>query len=182
MADATSRLLPIHERRFNSPAFKNKKETSMSEKIDIQLQKAPARTFYILGDRIERRARLEGNWLNIFDVTVPPGHGTPVHSQASPEVYRVLEGRLKVWLMTDTGEEEFELETGDIVTIPAHVPHAYSNPGSEPTLFSALVDKDVADFIQSAGTREPPEADLTQEAVAEIVADASARGIIYLAA
>lgn len=154
----------------------------MSEKIDIQLQKAPARTFYILGDRIERRARLEGNWLNIFDVTVPPGHGTPAHSQASPEVYRVLEGRLTVWLTTDDGEQEIQLGAGDIITIPAHVPHAYSNPGVEPTIFSALVDKDVADFIQSVGKSEPPEADLTQEAVAEIVADASAHGIIYLAA
>jgi mannose-6-phosphate isomerase-like protein (cupin superfamily) len=154
----------------------------MSEKIDIQLQKAPARTFFVLGDRIERRARLEGNWLNIFDITVPAGHGTPAHSQASPEVFRVLEGQLKVWLMTDAGEEEFELGVGDIITIPARVTHAYSNPGSKPTVFSALVDKDVADFIQSAGTSNPPEADLTQEAVAQIVADASAHGIVYLAA
>ena len=39
--------------------------------------KSDARTgpksFFVLGDKVERRARLTGNWLNIFDVTVEPG-------------------------------------------------------------------------------------------------------------
>ncbi len=154
----------------------------MSEKIDIQLQKAPARTFFILGDRVERRARLEGSWLNVFDITVPPGRATPAHSHASPEVFRILEGRLRIWRMTDTDEDEIELTEGQIITIPAHVPHAYSNPGATPAVFSAIVDKEVADFLEAAGASEPPEADLTQEAAAQIIADASEHGITFLAA
>jgi mannose-6-phosphate isomerase-like protein (cupin superfamily) len=154
----------------------------MSETTDIQLQKAPARTFFILGDRIERRARLEGNWLSVFDITVPPGRATPAHSHASPEVFRILEGRLKIWRMTDAGEEEIEVGEGEIVTIPAHMPHAYSNPGTEPAVFSAIVDRQIADFLESVGKSEPPQTDLTQEAVAVVLADASAHGIVYLAA
>ncbi|MGO6704362.1 cupin domain-containing protein, partial [Rhizobium ruizarguesonis] len=30
-----------------------------------------AKRFFVLGDRVERRLRISGTWLNIFDVTVP---------------------------------------------------------------------------------------------------------------
>lgn len=59
-----------------------------------------ARRFFVLGDRIERQVRIRGTWLNIFDVTVPPGSRTPRHAHASPEVFRILEGRLTIWRLT----------------------------------------------------------------------------------
>ncbi|RFB97458.1 cupin [Rhizobium leguminosarum bv. trifolii] len=141
-----------------------------------------AKRFFVLGDRIERRVRIRGTWLNIFDVTVPPGSRTPRHAHASPEVFRILEGRLTIWRLTDTGPEEIEAGAGDIVSIPPFVVHGYSNRGTAPAIFSAVVDRDMAEFIEAEGATEPPKASPSAETVARMTAAANAYGITILAA
>ncbi|MBB2754508.1 UNVERIFIED_ORG: quercetin dioxygenase-like cupin family protein [Rhizobium aethiopicum] len=141
-----------------------------------------AKRFFVLGDRVERRVRIRGNWLNIFDVTVPSGSRTPKHAHASPEVFRILEGRLTIWRLTDNGPEEIEAGAGDIVSIPPFVVHGYSNRGTAPAIFSAVVDRDMAEFIEAEGVTEPPKASPSAETIARMTAAANAYGITILAA
>jgi len=141
-----------------------------------------AKSFFVLGDRAERRLRISGTWLNIFDVTVPSGSRTPKHAHASPEVFRILEGRLTIWRLTDSGPEEIEASAGDVVTIPPFVVHGYSNRGTVPAVFSAVVDREIAGFIEAEGTAEPPKVSPSLETVARMTAAANAYGITILAA
>lgn len=141
-----------------------------------------AKRFFVLGDRVERRVRIRGNWLSIFDVTVPSGSRTPKHSHASPEVFRILQGRLTIWRLTDNGPEEIEAHAGDIVSIPPFVVHGYSNRGTAPAIFSAIVDRDMAEFIEAEGATEPPKASPSAETIARMTAAANAYGITILAA
>jgi quercetin dioxygenase-like cupin family protein len=141
-----------------------------------------AKSFFVLGDKVERRARLTGNWLNIFDVTVEPGGRTPRHAHASPEVFRIIEGTLTIWRLTDTGPEEIEASEGDIVTIAPFMVHGYSNNGTVPAVFSAIVDSDMAEFIETEGVTEQPQDSPSPETVARMRAAANAHGITILAA
>jgi quercetin dioxygenase-like cupin family protein len=154
----------------------------MSNSVVKTHAQAMTKVFFVMGDRVERRARLTGTWLNIFDVTVPPCSGTPPHAHASPEVFRILEGRLKIWRMTDNGPEEIEAVAGDIVAIPPHQPHGYSNPGPETAVFSAIVDKDMAGFFEATGASEPPKGTPSRETLDRVRAAANAYGITILAA
>ncbi|OWV74804.1 cupin [Rhizobium sp. R339] len=138
--------------------------------------------FFVLGERIERRLRIRGNWLNIFDVTVPSGSRTPRHAHASPEVFRILEGRLTIWRLTDSGPEEIEAGAGDIVSIAPFMVHGYANRGTVPAVFSAIVGRDMAQFIEAEGATEPPKASPSPETIARMTAAANAYGITILAA
>jgi quercetin dioxygenase-like cupin family protein len=113
-----------------------------------------AKSVFAMDDQFERRARLEGTWLNIFDVTVPAGGRTPLHRHASPEIFRIIEGRLNIRRMTAQGLEQFEATAGDIVRIDADQAHGYSNPGPEAALFSAIIDSEMAEFFEVAATRQ----------------------------
>jgi quercetin dioxygenase-like cupin family protein len=141
-----------------------------------------AKNIFVLSDHVERRARLEGTWLNIFDVTVPSGGGTPLHSHASPEVFRILEGSLTIQRMTDSGIEEVEAIAGDIITIAAQVPHGYTNPGLAPAVFSAIVDKEMAVYFESAAGGNPGHGMTDDEAARQTLVAANAHGIRILAA
>jgi quercetin dioxygenase-like cupin family protein len=113
-----------------------------------------AKPIFAMDDQFEHRARLEGTWLNIFDVTVPSGGRTPLHRHASPEIFRIIEGRLKIRRMTDQGLEEFEATAADNVRIDAYQAHGYSNPGPETALFSAVIDSEMAEFFEAAASRQ----------------------------
>jgi quercetin dioxygenase-like cupin family protein len=104
-------------------------------------------------EQFERQARLEGTWLNIFDVTVPAGGRTPLHRHASPEIFRIIAGRLTIRRMTDQGLEQFEATAGDIVRIDADQAHGYSNPGPEDAVFSAIIDSELAEFFEAAASQ-----------------------------
>lgn len=142
---------------------------------------AQAKPLFVLGDHVQRQARLEGTWLNIFDVTVPAGGGTPMHAHASPEVFRMLEGTLTVQQVTDSGLVETEAKAGDIISIPGNVPHAYSNTGDAAVVFSAIIDKDMAAYFEVADMGPAIEAE--PKLVAErFETAANAHGIQILAA
>jgi len=143
---------------------------------------ASAKVFFVLGDRIERRARLQGAWLNIFDITVPSGSRTPLHRHASPEVFRIIEGRLTIRRATVNGVEEFEATAGDIVRIEANQAHAYANPGPQAAVFSAIVDSGMAEFLEAVGSHEAPKAVPSAETMERMKAAANAHGITILAA
>lgn len=58
-------------------------------------------------------------------VDLPPGAGPSLHSHPYPEVFIVQEGRAS--FVVDG--EEHEVEAGQVVVVPAGVPHSFVNPG-----------------------------------------------------
>jgi hypothetical protein len=82
--------------------------------------------------------------------------------------------------MTDAGLVETEARAGDIVSIPGDVPHGYSNASTEATVFSAIIDKDMAAYFEVADigvSDSQPAADAEH-----FTAAANAHGIRILAA
>jgi len=64
-----------------------------------------------------------------------PGGGMPLHTNAVEHEQYVLRGRAHVVI----GDDEHEVEAGDVVYIPAGVPHSYDATGEEPFEFLCVV-------------------------------------------
>ena len=63
--------------------------------------------------------------------TIQPGGKMPLHTNTVEHEQYVLSGKAKVTL----GKEHYEVEAGNVVFIPAGMPHAYTNIGEEPFRF-----------------------------------------------
>lgn len=66
---------------------------------------------------------------------IESGGGMPLHTNSVEHEQYVLRGRAKVVI----GDEEFEVEAGNTVFIPAGVPHSYQSVGEEPFEFLCSV-------------------------------------------
>ncbi len=64
-----------------------------------------------------------------------PGGGMPRHTNTVEHEQYVLGGKARIGI----GEEVFEVKAGDVVFIPAEVPHWYQNIGDEPFEFLCIV-------------------------------------------
>ncbi len=138
------------------------------------------RTLEVLGEKVEVRARLAGTRLNVVDVTVPPGGGTPLHSHASPEIYRILSGTLRISRRRGDAIDEVEAAAGDVVTMPANAAHAYRNAGSEPVHFMAIVDDHMLAFFDAAAALPAPAGPPSPELIGRVVALTQAHGIAMI--
>jgi mannose-6-phosphate isomerase-like protein (cupin superfamily) len=58
----------------------------------------------------------------------PPGHGPRLHKHPYDETWVVIDGNLTF----QAGEEQLEAGPGDIVIVPPHTPHKFTNRGPEP--------------------------------------------------
>lgn len=67
--------------------------------------------------------------------TMEPGGGMPLHTNRVEHEQYVLRGEARVRV----GEEEITVSAGDVVYIPAGVPHAYRAVGAEPFQFLCTV-------------------------------------------
>lgn len=143
---------------------------------------ASAGKFWVMGDEIMKRGKLEGTGFNVIDVMVPPGSGTPPHSHASPEIFRILQGTMTIWSLIDGQPAEIEAVPGDVVTIPAHAQHAYRNASSAPALMMSIVDDRMMEFFEAAASDEPPAGPPTPEAIERIMALTVTHGIHILQA
>ena len=128
-----------------------------------------ANGFWVAGDRVTVRAKLDGTTLNVIDVMVPPGSGTPPHAHRSAEIFRVLEGSLTIWSMVGGVAREHAAGPGDVVTIPANVPHGYRNASAKPALFTAIVEDQMIAFFTEAAAKEAPSGPPTAEMISRLV-------------
>ena len=58
---------------------------------------------------------------------VEPGNALPTHTDSAEEILLCLEGRVKVSL----GSERIQISAGEMALVPAMVPHALRNGGTE---------------------------------------------------
>ncbi len=67
--------------------------------------------------------------LTVFENTVAPGEGPPLHTHANEdEAWYVLDGRLRFQI----GEALHSAEAGAFVYVPRGVPHCFQNQGTAP--------------------------------------------------
>ena len=141
---------------------------------------AAADTFWVMGDKVAKRGKLEGTEFNVVDVLIPPGSGTPPHTHASPEIFRILEGTVRIWSMVGGTPVETDAVPGDVVTIPAHAPHAYQNVSPVPALLMSIVDDHMVRFFEAAASSEAPKGPPTPEAIGRIMSLTASHGISIL--
>ena len=67
--------------------------------------------------------------------SMEPGGGMPLHTNEVEHEQFVTRGQARIGI----GDEEYEVKTGDVVFIPAGVPHFYESTGDEPFEFLCLV-------------------------------------------
>lgn len=77
----------------------------------------------------------EGPHFAMRRFTMEAGGGMPLHTNSVEHEQYVLEGKAKVVI----GKETFEVIAGDVVFIPAGVPHSYANIGEGKFSFLCLI-------------------------------------------
>jgi quercetin dioxygenase-like cupin family protein len=77
-----------------------------------------------------------------------PGGGIPAHTNTVEHEQYVLRGRAKIGI----GDELFEVRPGNVLYIPAGVPHWYEVQGGEPFEFLCIVPNE-PDRIEMVGGR-----------------------------
>jgi mannose-6-phosphate isomerase-like protein (cupin superfamily) len=66
--------------------------------------------------------------ISLIFVDTPPGGGPSRHKHEYDEVLVIQEGRCTVV----AGDEEREVRAGEVVIVPAGVPHSFTNTGDGP--------------------------------------------------
>jgi quercetin dioxygenase-like cupin family protein len=77
----------------------------------------------------------EGPHFAMRRFVIRPGGGMPNHTNLVEHEQYVLNGHARIGI----GPDIFEVRPGDVVFIPAEVPHWYQNTGDEPFEFLCLV-------------------------------------------
>jgi transcriptional regulator with XRE-family HTH domain len=75
--------------------------------------------------------------VELWDWRLAPGerHASEAHAPGTKELLQVQDGGVTI----EVGSETVALETGDAVSLPGDVPHAYANAGPRPARFSLAV-------------------------------------------
>ncbi len=125
----------------------------------------------VLGDRVTFLGTVDQPDLVMAEVAVPPGAGTPLHRHASPELFRILAGKLVFSTLDGDGRGRRILATaGDAVSIPAGAAHGYHNDGAAPATMLAVFDSSLERFFRAVAAAAPTD-------VARVVSIARAHGI-----
>jgi len=77
----------------------------------------------------------EGPHFALRRFVMEPGGGMPNHTNTVEHEQYVLRGRARIGIAAD----EFEVRAGDVVFIPAGVPHWYRNEGEEDFEFLCII-------------------------------------------
>ena len=72
-------------------------------------------------DVIERRF-VTAERIMLAQVFLRKGAIVPTHTHESEQVTYIVEGALRLWL-GETGDQEFTVRAGEVLTIPSNVPH-----------------------------------------------------------
>jgi quercetin dioxygenase-like cupin family protein len=113
-------------------------------------------TLYVVSDRIRFLGNVPGSGLDLLEVEVPVGAGTPPHSHVSPEMFYIVEGTLSVGLFGPGAPPVVtEAGPGAVVRIASGMPHNYTNAGTDPVRMMVLIEPSMVDFFRDIGTVEP---------------------------
>lgn len=124
-------------------------------KIDVTTPN-DGQTLWVVADRIRFLGGLAGSNLELIEVEVPPGSGTPPHSHASAELFYVVDGELTVRHFAAGGPPEVTIAgPGTSVCIGPRAPHNYSNDCGHTVRMLVLIESSLVAFFRDIGTAEP---------------------------
>ena len=69
------------------------------------------------------RRLITGDEMMIAHVYLAKGAIVPLHSHHNEQITYILEGKLRFTLGDGDGDETVDVAAGEVLTIPAHVPH-----------------------------------------------------------
>lgn len=125
----------------------------------------------VLGDRVTFLGAVIQPDMVMAEVSVPPGAGTPLHRHPSPELFRVLAGRVAFSTLDDQGQMRRIMAcTGDAISIPPGTAHGYRNESAAPATMLAVFDGSLERFFRAVAAEAPT-------GVARVVAIAQAHAI-----
>jgi quercetin dioxygenase-like cupin family protein len=117
-----------------------------------------AETLWVVQDRLRFYGGIEGSPLQLIEVEVPPGSGTPPHTHASPEVFWVLEGEVTFRHFGPDGVRTMTGGAGTSVRVDGLEPHNYANEGAAPARMLVLLEPQMTAFFRDIGRPNPPAA------------------------
>jgi len=62
---------------------------------------------------------------------IPPGNGAPLHTHTYDEVFVVVAGDSTFSVGTGDDATRIALQTGDVLRVPAGIPHGFTNSGTQ---------------------------------------------------
>src|SRR5258708_39889984 len=77
------------------------------------------------------RRLITGDQMMIAQVYIAKGGIVPQHSHENEQLTYILEGTLRLWLGAD-GDQVVDVGAGEVLHIPAHVPHRAEAPQDTP--------------------------------------------------
>lgn len=125
--------------------------------MSIQVTSAQdGETRWVVADRIRFLGGPAGANLELVEVEIPPGSGTPPHSHASPELFYILDGEITIRHFA-AGEppEVVAARAGTSVRIDGHAPHNYVKESDRSARMLVLVEPSMTAFFREIGTAEP---------------------------
>lgn len=125
--------------------------------MSIQVTSAQdGETRWVVADRIRFLGGPAGANLELVEVEIPPGSGTPPHSHASPELFYVLDGVITIrHFAIGKPPAVVAAHAGTSVRVDGHTPHNYVNESGKPARMLVLLEPSMTAFFREIGTAEP---------------------------
>lgn len=111
---------------------------------------------WVIGDRIRFLGKVLGSSLELIEVEIPPGSGTPPHTHESPETFYILDGELTLRRFTaGSPPDVLRAGCGASISVPSRVPHNYINESGELVRMLVLLEPSMTAFFREIGSHEP---------------------------
>lgn len=113
-------------------------------------------TRWVVADRVRFLGGLAGANLELLEVEIPPGSGTPPHRHASAELFYVVDGEITIRHFP-AGKQPVTIvaKAGTSVRIDGNAPHNYMNESGKSARMLVLVEPSMTAFFREIGTPAP---------------------------
>ncbi|WP_249730034.1 MULTISPECIES: cupin domain-containing protein [unclassified Chelatococcus] len=114
------------------------------------------KSVWVAGDRIRFLGTVPETQLELIEVEIPAGSGTPPHLHESPELFFIVAGELTVRQFRMTGAPDvIRAEQGATILIPSRVPHNYTNESGSTVRMLAVLKSSMTAFFREIAAVEP---------------------------
>lgn len=128
----TSRIVSMQEMLSRTARFKELK-ASTEAFVDTRIPEYQREIFNVIGEGVTEDASLEiaiqaVEGFNVTYIGAEPGKGAALHAHDTVEVFYAMSGRWALY-WGDEGEQEIEMDTMDMISVPAGVMRGFRNIG-----------------------------------------------------